>query len=532
MLLAALLLGLTTALTGLVSSPQGPLEGVLVGAKRAGSTITVSVYTGRDGRYAFPADRLAPGRYTLRIRATGYDLDGDPAVDVAPGGTTRDLALKPAADVASQLSNSEWMASMPGTPQQKRALLDCTGCHTLQRIVESKHTAAEWPAVLQRMADYANVSFWLHPQRRMANSRHLNPETVQRVSAFLASVNESAGPRTWPLVTWPRPSGDATRAIVTEYDLPRATIEPHDAVVDARGTVWFSDFGEEVLGALDPRSGAVTEYPIPALKPNFPTGSLALEPDADGNLWLAMMFQGGVARFDPGTKRFTTYAIPPPYNTDLSQVSFVAPPVAHGKPVWFNDVQTQHVFRLDPASGKVAYYGPIKGADGHVTQNYQMLTDPRGDLYTLDFSARDGNYIGMVDGATLAAATFATPTKNVRTRRGHFDRQGRIWFAEYAGNQLGMFDPATKQMREWPMPRAFWQPYDAQADQNGVVWSAGMHSDRVARLDPKSGGFVEYLLPRETNVRRIFVDTRGARPVVWIGNNHAASVVKLETLPQ
>jgi virginiamycin B lyase len=31
-------------------------------------------------------------------------------------------------------------------------------------------------------------------------------------------------------------------------------------------------------------------------------------------------------------------------------------------------------------------------------------------------------------------------------------------------------------------------------------------SDRVARLDPRTGQFVEYLLPRETNIRRVFVD--------------------------
>ncbi len=38
------------------------MEGVLVSAAKAGSTITVTVVTGADGRFSFPADRLAPGR--------------------------------------------------------------------------------------------------------------------------------------------------------------------------------------------------------------------------------------------------------------------------------------------------------------------------------------------------------------------------------------------------------------------------------------------------------------------------------------
>src|SRR3954454_16296401 len=65
------------ALVGQVSSAQeGAMEGVVVSAKRAGATVTVSVVTDRDGRYRFPAARLEPGPYTLAIRAAGYDLDG------------------------------------------------------------------------------------------------------------------------------------------------------------------------------------------------------------------------------------------------------------------------------------------------------------------------------------------------------------------------------------------------------------------------------------------------------------------------
>ncbi len=75
------------ALTGQVTSAEeGEMEGVLVTAKKAGSTIAVTVVTGKDGRYSFPASRLEPGAYGVRIRAVGYDLDGVGAADVAAGG--------------------------------------------------------------------------------------------------------------------------------------------------------------------------------------------------------------------------------------------------------------------------------------------------------------------------------------------------------------------------------------------------------------------------------------------------------------
>jgi virginiamycin B lyase len=61
----------SAALAGKVTDGQEALEGVLVSAKRNGSTMTVTVVTGKDGRYSFPAVRREPGQYSLHIRAAG-----------------------------------------------------------------------------------------------------------------------------------------------------------------------------------------------------------------------------------------------------------------------------------------------------------------------------------------------------------------------------------------------------------------------------------------------------------------------------
>ena len=47
------------------------MEGVLVSAKKTGSTITTTVVTDEKGHYAFPASRLQPGHYDMTIRAVG-----------------------------------------------------------------------------------------------------------------------------------------------------------------------------------------------------------------------------------------------------------------------------------------------------------------------------------------------------------------------------------------------------------------------------------------------------------------------------
>ena len=72
--------------------------------------------------------------------------------------TTSDIKLKKTKNLAGQLTNAEWMMSIPGTEEQKAALLNCTGCHTLERIMRSTHDSDEWTHVIYRMMGYGAVS--------------------------------------------------------------------------------------------------------------------------------------------------------------------------------------------------------------------------------------------------------------------------------------------------------------------------------------------------------------------------------------
>jgi len=93
-----------------------------------------------------------------------------------------------------------------------------------------------------------------------------------------------------------------------------------------------------------------------------------------------------------------------------------------------------------------------------------------------------------------------------------------------------MLDTRTGTFKEWPVPTPWTGPYDATLDKNGDAWTDGMFSDRVVRVNTTTGEAVEYLLPRETNMRRVFVDNSTTPVTFWVGNNHGASIVKVEPL--
>src|SRR6266852_4160659 len=100
----------SSALTGKVTSQaEGPMEGVIVGAKKVGSTITTWVVSNAQGQYTFPRERLEPGKYAIGVRAVGFDLPKTSA-DVTAQPAHLDLQLDKVSNskLARQLSNGEW----------------------------------------------------------------------------------------------------------------------------------------------------------------------------------------------------------------------------------------------------------------------------------------------------------------------------------------------------------------------------------------------------------------------------------------
>src|SRR5262249_47548234 len=151
--------------------------------------------------------------------------------------------------------------------KQKAFLTNCTSCHTLQRIFTAQHDVEEWKQVFNRMGRYAPGSTPTRPQLLVTGGARserprVNPNEAQAAAEFLVSVSQNNPDAEYELKTLPRPNGVSTKVIITEYDLPRKEALPHDVVVDADGKAWYSDFGSQFVGELDPATGKVTDYPI------------------------------------------------------------------------------------------------------------------------------------------------------------------------------------------------------------------------------------------------------------------------------
>jgi streptogramin lyase len=542
------------ALGGLVTSAEeGRMEGVVVTARRTGAPFTVSVVSNAEGVYSLPRTHLEPGTYEVTVRAVGYDLASSGRVEVTAGAPAAlDLKLQKTGDLASQLSSLEWLTSMPGTTEQKDKLayqvVSCAYCHTYERIAKSRHSAEEFVSVITRMQTYFGDGTGVSRSGRGRAQRGEHPERAAQnpnwgsvakteLAAYLASVNLSGGRTTWAyeLKTLPRPTGPATRVIITQYDLPRRDTVPHDMTIDSHGSPWYPDQSRMFIGRLDPKTGAATEYPFPPLPPGRVGGVADMVVDEDDNVWAAMTVPerpsshfGFPARFDVRTKNLTVVPVPSTETGRFGDGSAQFLELAPDGKLWTNS--GVDFYRVDRKTMTVDRHFDATPNDSRAVRHfvYQIVADSNGIPYGTDFPASS---IVRVHPETGKVTAWPTLTPNAVPRRGRMDRQDRFWFSEYFADAIGMFDTRTEKMYEFSLQRKYVTPYTASAaDGNGYVYASSNMTERLMRLDPGTGQVVEYPIPTDFDTKKIVYDPSSSRTTLWMANTRNARLVRVEPL--
>jgi virginiamycin B lyase len=440
-----------------------------------------------------------------------------------------------------QLTPAEIVNSLPAPPPGVRSVAECGVCHSMARILKSTHDADEFKSVILRMRNHTPSANDTHPESLPFHMPLLPSD--EALANYLATINLSSK-QDWDYQFKPlaRPKGESTKVIITEYDLPRRDGEPHDAVMDSEGMIWYADFVEPILGRLDPKTGQIKEWPLPEMKPGFPHGSLGLALDAKGNPWIGRSFQAGAATMDKKTEKITSYPIPKEFDNEYVRTTFMA--VGNDGTVCFDDTFNRNIFVLDPETGKMngypAYPGwkfdfTSPGSRGGIGPNgekdthfmYGVAMDSKGTCYWGDTANR---YVGAMDTKTGKAQLYPTPTPNSFPHRMEMAPDDQLWFAEIGAKKLAHFDTKTKKFEEWAALGDD-DPYGVALDSAGFAWTGGTPTDFVTRLNPKTGQMIQYLLPNSNvNIRRVRTYDLTNPPSMLIGENHQAKIALIQSL--
>ena len=388
-------------------------------------------------------------------------------------------------------------------------------------------------------------------------------------AAYLARAR---GPHGAPKIALePRPSGEAARVEIREYDLPLdpdaglpanfvqndgsdwslgtpSTLIPgwgvHDAWLDDAGQVWFTcniPNKRTSIGRVDTRTGVVKLFMIPA-KSGLAAQSHGMTRTPDGMIWFNINpGRGGLGRVDPKTEKIDVFT--PPEGMSPTGGATTVDYDGKGR-IWVS--APDGVLRFDPQTEQWSEYK---------TASYKL---PTGTGITYGAAAdRAGNgywavmihdIIGVADGETGKASEIKlAPLKDelARVRQADIEfyksysqpdfnnplpyaqgprRMGTdknadvLWVGNSWGASFARIDTRTREVSYVPLPKRL-QPYHVHVDSRHRPWTNLWGADRVMRYDPATKTWTAFDLP-----------TRGAEPR-YISVHEAAGEAPKVVLP-
>jgi streptogramin lyase len=573
-------------LAGSVKSESGEkMAGVTVSAKAIGHTITTSVFTDEAGDFYFP--RLAAGKYHIWAQAEGFDA-GRVEVDLVGAFLHQDFVLKTTEDVVKQMTGQEYISSLPEDTPQHRLMKDvfyntCTGCHEPNYILQNRFDEKGWEAILNLMSKVRNGG-----GEYGGLDQEPFPVMIYYKKQLAAYLAEMRGPGTSPMQIKlrPRPTGEAARAVVTEYSIPVVDADPlatndgfptndgtdwslgtpsalnssrglHDSQMDMNGNIWFTTSEPSfvrTVSMLDTKSGKVTNIKVPSINGlAAPTHGLTM--DQKGILWATVIGApagggGSLLRVDPNTMKYDVF--PPPKGSSGAGTSIDVD--AKGN-VWATT--SSGALRFDPSTHEYKEYNSPTPTDNGPGGSYGIAADRQGNGWWTQINIDRVNRADVETGKTLE---FKVPPRTARAdevitdadrklyelagveltdfsgfwsqgpRRMGADKNGDVvWVCDYWGGNLMKYDIRTLKTTLYKYPTPESAPYDASVDKNHNVWVNLTNGDSVAKFDPKTEKWIEYPLPtRGIDLRHISLDERTGTTQIIVGYTRNSMIARMQ----
>jgi len=548
-------------LTGSITSATGAkLDGVIVSAKKDGSTITTSVYTDQNGEYVFPP--LADGKYDVWAQALSFETAKR---DVNLAATAhQDFKLAAMTDLEErirQLPPEMLVAALPEDTVadaniKKIFTNECTGCHTPGYPLQFKFDEAGWNKIINLMKVVPGSGVYPGANAKVSPIIEYNRKEL---AAYLARAR-GPGETSMKIKDRPRPTGEAARVVWQTYDLPlnpdagigqrvasltavndgsdwslgttsKLGQMPHDGGMDLDGNVYFTNNNANrlaTIGKVDGKTGAVKWLKVDRAD-GLAANAHGLVRDGDGNFWFDVNpGRRALGKLDVKTEKISVYQTP----ATMSPLGGAVTMDVDGKgKIWAS--AADGAVRFDPVTEQFTDFKSVKpynspkgtgmtyGAAGDRDGNgwwAQMALDTigRGDIAT--GKATEVSLPSMkeqMDRVTPQAREFyenynelsfntPVPWSQGPRRMGTDKNADVLWVGNSWGSSLARIDTKTMQTTIIPFPDPAYQPYHIAVDQHHNVWGNLWTADRITKYDPASGQWTMFDLPtRGTEIRHI-----------------------------
>jgi virginiamycin B lyase len=300
---------------------------------------------------------------------------------------------------------------------------------------------------------------------------------------------------------------------IREWIVPTLGSRPHDPLAASDGSLWWTGQWANVLGRLDPKTGAMKEFPLKTPQ----SGPHGLTEDTAGNVWYTGNSGALVGKLDPRTGNVTEFPMP-----DAAARDPHTPVFDRKGRLWFSVQQANMMGRLIPQTGEIKLV---------------TMPTPRSLPYGVAFDSKDRPYVVLfgtnkvasLDPETMAVREYPLPNEASRPRRIAITPDDMVWYADYSRGFLGRLDPATGDVKEWPSPSGPQsQPYGITTIKS-IVWynESGIRPNTLVRFDPANGKFQTWTIPSGGIVVRNMMATKDGNLVLACSGANRVAVVEI-----
>ena len=334
----------------------------------------------------------------------------------------------------------------------------CTACHGTNLIERSSgYSREDWQFLVSTMVDLSG-----------------NEPAHEAILDYLAATFPPSGNRPSTQVQGP------LSIRFEEWQVPTLGQRSRDPVEAPDDTIWWVGQWLDILGRLDPRTGAMEEFLLPAgARPH----SVTIGPD--GMAWYTGNRNATVGRFDPSTQEITEFPMPDAAARDPHTAEFDG----NGM-LWFSLQGSNMIGRLDPASGDVR----LARSPRENSRPYGVKIAADGAVWV---ACNGANCLLRVNPQTMDVSEITLPDEDTRVRRLDVDENGLIWWVNSVLGRLGRYDPRTGEVTQWPSPSGpDSHPYAIAVFDNAIWYNeSGVRPDMLVRFEPATETFQSWPIP-------------------------------------
>lgn len=247
--------------------------------------------------------------------------------------------------------------------------------------------------------------------------------------------------------------------------------------------------------------------------------------DANGDLWFGEMRTNRLTRVNHVTGQVTSWE-PPNGRNNITKVA-----IDREGAVWFVEQLANYIANFDPKTEGFVVY-PLNGLGGALLPQ-DVAFDSHGALWFTTLGAGDGGAIGRLDPRTAAIQFWQTRDTHARWKVRPFSLaltpSGEVWFGLLAGGAVGRLDPATGETSYYPLANPRTTVFAMAADTRNRIYFTELLDGKLGVINAAARTVSEHAIPQTFgSPASLYGVVVGPPGVVWFASAGANALIRYE----